>query len=807
MEKEKEVKEKKIYLPIEIDQIKEKNQEIIYIQGIKIYFPYKIYEPQKIYMEKVISTLNKSGSISALESPTGTGKTLCLLCATLAWVKHNNKDISIYYCTRTVSQINNVLKELNKTCYKLNISFLTSRKYACLNFSKQSKKNMDNIQLRDICDSLRKRKEIILKIGCEEEKENKEEKRMDKLIKNNKIISQEHACKFYRGEDSFVDFNQKNELQDIEDLLNDGKNELFCPYFYNIFKTKKCANLTIMTYNYILDPYIRNTLHIFNKNSIIILDEAHNICGNLEKIDSRKINMNDLEKMKILLQVLLDFINQKSKNNEIIDEDDSILLFLDARKINQEINAIKDFMNYINQLNFDEIILCQKFDESKIKSYIVTIEFFKNIFQKFQTELYFNIREIYKLCRDKEKAEFNSFYKASEGYDKKLKLSSLMKLPNKIFEFLFHLDSFITNPNDIKKQYNYQIIIEKKRNKDNKENQINFEIICIDASYGLKEYLKLKPYSTLLTSGTLSINVLQNLLKTQFYEKLNNNHVINNSQFMINIIKGYHIDKQFFNYSFTYKNRNNITQIISLGNEIYNLAKSVKIGGILVFFQCFEYLEKCYKIWLENGTIKKFEKIKNPFFDLSFNRTFSEEIIMKGKRYNNLLLFTVYRGRSSEGINFSDDEARMVICIGVPYPKLTDIKVQLKKDFLDERNKRENIGFDGWKWYKEEAINAVNQSLGRLIRNINDYGIMICFGIEFSYNIQYLSKWIKNNKMAIIVLKENDNYYFGQLSKFLENLKYKFTGQIKDLNKIDSEESLDDYDEAREFEFSEDDDY
>ena len=40
----------------------------------------------------------------------------------------------------------------------------------------------------------------------------KEEKRIDKLIKNNKIISQETACKFYRGEDSFVDFNQKNVL-------------------------------------------------------------------------------------------------------------------------------------------------------------------------------------------------------------------------------------------------------------------------------------------------------------------------------------------------------------------------------------------------------------------------------------------------------------------------------------------------------------------------------------------------------------------------------------------------------------------
>ena len=68
-------------------------------------------------MSKVISSLNKYGSLSALESPTGTGKTLCLLCAVLAWVKHYDKNISIYYCSRTVSQINNALKELNKTCY------------------------------------------------------------------------------------------------------------------------------------------------------------------------------------------------------------------------------------------------------------------------------------------------------------------------------------------------------------------------------------------------------------------------------------------------------------------------------------------------------------------------------------------------------------------------------------------------------------------------------------------------------------------------------------------------------------------
>ena len=29
------------------------------------------------------------------------------------------------------------------------------------------------------------------------------------------------------------------------------------------------------------------------------------------------------------------------------------------------------------------------------------------------------------------------------------------------------------------------------------------------------------------------------------------------------------------------------------------------------------------------------------------------------------ILFSVYRGSSSEGIDFSDDYARMVICIGI----------------------------------------------------------------------------------------------------------------------------------------------
>jgi regulator of telomere elongation helicase 1 len=42
----------------------------------------------------VIAALNE-GKNALLESPTGTGKTLSLLCASLAWVKHQREQGSI----------------------------------------------------------------------------------------------------------------------------------------------------------------------------------------------------------------------------------------------------------------------------------------------------------------------------------------------------------------------------------------------------------------------------------------------------------------------------------------------------------------------------------------------------------------------------------------------------------------------------------------------------------------------------------------------------------------------------------------
>lgn len=55
-----------------------------YIDGIPVEFPHAAYPCQLTFMEHVLRAL-KNRENALLESPTGTGKTLSLLCAALAW--------------------------------------------------------------------------------------------------------------------------------------------------------------------------------------------------------------------------------------------------------------------------------------------------------------------------------------------------------------------------------------------------------------------------------------------------------------------------------------------------------------------------------------------------------------------------------------------------------------------------------------------------------------------------------------------------------------------------------------------------
>ena len=79
--------------------------------NFEVKFPFEPYELQKDYMACVLRACHKQEN-ALLESPTGTGKTLSLLCASLEWLEqYNLKNKS----------------PQSKSNYKMNISSLISK--------------------------------------------------------------------------------------------------------------------------------------------------------------------------------------------------------------------------------------------------------------------------------------------------------------------------------------------------------------------------------------------------------------------------------------------------------------------------------------------------------------------------------------------------------------------------------------------------------------------------------------------------------------------------------------------------------
>ena len=164
------------------------------------------------------------------------------------------------------------------------------------------------------------------------------------------------------------------------------------------------------------------------------------------------------------------------------------------------------------------------------------------------------------------------------------------------------------------------------------------------------------------------------------------------------------------------------------------------------------------------------------------------------------ILFSVCRGSCSEGMNFKNDAARLVIVVGIPFAYLGDPKTQLRKEYQDQFNKLyyafikdKNIKkLSGSEWYNQNALKCVNQALGRVIRHSNDYGCMILIDSRYQHNNNrcLISKWIRDQ--SIIYNNKNNDRLISNVEKFFIEAESFTNKKIEEQKKLLSEQKMKD---------------
>ena len=79
-----------------------------------------------------------------------------------------------------------------------------------------------------------------------------------------------------------------------------------------------------MPYNYLIDSKIRENLDINYANSVIIIDEAHNIAQCCEDISSFEVKSGNLDKVLIEIQSLKDHIAHDNESKEFRTSEESL---------------------------------------------------------------------------------------------------------------------------------------------------------------------------------------------------------------------------------------------------------------------------------------------------------------------------------------------------------------------------------------------------------------------------------------------------------------------------------------------------
>ncbi len=161
-------------------------------------------------------------------------------------------------------------------------------------------------------------------------------------------------------------------------------------------------------------------------------------------------------------------------------------------------------------------------------------------------------------------------------------------------------------------------------------------------------------------------------------------------------------------------------------------------GNYMVFFPSYAFMQNVYEIYQENfGGEGKECLLQEDFMGEEAREAFLDRF-QEDEEEHILLGFCVLGGIFSEGIDLKNDRLIGVIVVGTGIPQVC-CERELLKDYFNQN------GEDGFDYsYRYPGMNKVLQAAGRVIRTVQDVGIIALLDerfLQFSYRKLFPREW------------------------------------------------------------------
>lgn len=694
-----------------------------YIDDLPVLFPYpKIYPEQYHYMCDIKKTLDAGGN-SILEMPSGTGKTVSLLSLTIAYQMHYPEHRKIIYCSRTMSEIEKALVELeNLMDYRAKElghreQFkglgLTSRKNLCLHpvVSKERKGTVVDEKCRRLTNGVNKRK---LEADPNADVE---------------------LCEYH---ENLYDLDVENYLPNgvfsFENLIKYCEERKLCPYFI-VRRMISMCNIIIYSYHYLLDPKIAERVSKeVSKDSIVIFDEAHNIdnvCIESLSLDLTNDVLRRASKGAIALEERIDEV-RKVDSAKLQDEYDKLVQGLHTA----------DIINPTEEQFVETPVLPQDLLKEAIPGNIRRAEHFISFLKRLIEYIKTRMKVLHVISETPK--SFLQHLKQLTFIDRKPlrfcaeRLSLLVRTLEvsevEDFTALKDIATFATLISTY--EDGFLLIIEPFEIENAAVPNPIMRFTCLDASIAIKPVFETFS-SVIITSGTISpLDMYPRMLNFDTVLQKSYAMTLAKKSFLPMIVtKG--SDQVAISSRFEIRNDPSIVR--NYGSMLVEFAK-ITPDGMVVFFPSYLYMESIVSMWQNMGILDEVWKHKLILVETPDAQETSLALETYRKACSNgrgAILLSVARGKVSEGIDFDHQYGRTVLMIGIPFQYTESRILKARLEFLRENYQiRENdfLSFD--------AMRHAAQCLGRVLRGKDDYGVMILADRRFSRKKSQLPKWI-----------------------------------------------------------------